>query len=97
MMEVAALFVVFCVVAVGVWGVYMLVKLSDKAKEDQIEAPYKVESISLRDVAVSDGPDAPEGVWSYSAAPTHKRKYTKRSKYWAKKKKAAKKKTRKSK
>jgi hypothetical protein len=108
-----ALYVVFIgLIAFGVWGLYMLMKLSDKAKEaNDEEAPYKLETPGS--VAVSGFGDAPVKHedrdlhkllenWSSSDERKPKRKYTKRSKYWTdKRKKAAarkaKKKTRKSK
>lgn len=104
MMEAAKWFVVFGLVAFGVWGLYMLMKLSDKAKEaNDEEAPYKLETPGS--VAVSGFGDAPvkyedrdlnkilENWGSLDERKTQikytKRKYTKRSKYWTDKRKKA--------
>ena len=101
-MEAAKWFVVFGLVAFGVWGLYMLMKLSDKAKEERSnEAPYKVEPPKSTEQLAVPLPHKPIE-WTFANAPEPKRKYTKRSKYWTdKRKKAAarkaKKKTRKSK
>ena len=77
-MEIFKIIIVVVAMAVAVWVLYTLVKLSDKAKDMPDEAPYKLEA--TEDVAVSDKPE-----WRRV-----KRKYTKRSGYWtAKRKKAA--------
>lgn len=91
-MEIIKIVAVVAALAVVVWGLYMLMKLSDKAREERSnEAPYKIERpMSAEQLAIS------------IAHKSAKRKYTKRSKYWgspqhkAKLKKARKAKARKS-
>jgi len=91
-MEIIKIVAVVAALAVAVWGLYMLMKLSDKAREERSnEAPYKIERpMSAEQLAIS------------IAHKSAKRKYIKRSKYWgspqhkAKLKKARKAKARKS-
>ena len=91
-MEIIKIIAVVASLVAAAWGLYMLMKLSDKAMEDiSNEAPYKIERpMSAEQLAIS------------IAHKSAKRKYTKRSKYWgspqhkAKLKKARKAKARKS-
>jgi hypothetical protein len=94
---------------IAAWVCYMLIKSHEVLKDiEETNAPYKVEPPKYTEqLAVPHKPIE----WTFANAPEKqelrniqfdpmqppKRKYTKRSKYWAKKKKVAKKKTRKSK
>jgi len=68
-MEIIKIVAVVAALAAAVWGLYMLMKISDKARKDRSnEAPYKIERpMSAEQLAVPG---------------KLKRKYTKRSKYW---------------
>lgn len=81
-MEIVKIIAIAVAFAVAVWALYMLVKMSDKAKEERSnEAPYKVEPPkSTEQLAVSLVHKPIE--WTFANAPEPKRKYTKRSKYW---------------
>ena len=80
-MEIIKIIAVAVAFAVAVWVLYMLVKMSDKAKEERSnEAPYKVEPpMSAEQLALPYKPIE----WTFANAPKPKRKYTKRSKYWS--------------
>ena len=69
-MEIIKIVAVVAALAAAVWGLYMLMKISDKARKDRSnEAPYKIERpMSAEQLAVPG---------------KLKRKYTKRSKYWS--------------
>ena len=72
-MEIIKIVAVVAALAAAVWGLYMLMKISDKARKDRSnEAPYKIERpMSAEQLAIS------------IAHKSAKRKYTKRSKYWS--------------
>jgi hypothetical protein len=53
-MEIFKIIIVVVAMALAVWVLYTLVKLSDKAKDMPDEAPYKLEA--TEDVAVSNKP-----------------------------------------
>lgn len=80
-MEIVKIIAIAVAFAVAVWVLYMLVKMSDKAKEERSnEAPYKVEPpMSAEQLALPYKPIE----WTFANAPKPKRKYTKRSKYWS--------------
>ena len=104
-----ALFVVFIsVISFGIWGVYMLVKISGMSKQERDDAqreldrakmPYKVDPPYTTTVVTGIPWGAPVkiegGDVMFDPTQPPKRKYTKRKP--AAKKKVAKKKTRKSK
>lgn len=80
-MEIVKIIAIAVAFAVAVWVLYMLVKMSDKAKEERSnEAPYKVEPpMSAEQLALPYKPIE----WTFANTPKPKRKYTKRSKYWS--------------
>jgi flagellar basal body-associated protein FliL len=90
--EIIKIIAVAVAFAVAVWVLYMLVKMSDKAKEERSnEAPYKIEPPTTEQLALPYEPNKwvfvntePESKRrSFVNAP--KRKYTKRDKaYWKK-------------
>jgi hypothetical protein len=97
-----ALFVVFIgVVSFGIWGVYMLVKISGMSKQERDDAqreldeakrntaPYKVEptpDVAVSDVCEDNSYFRPDHFEPYCKP---KRKYTKRSGFWTDKRKKA--------
>lgn len=104
MMDALQWFLFFVFVAFGVWVLYKMTQISDKARGiNDEEAPYKLEPTP--DVAVSGFGDAPvkcedrdlnkllENWGSLDERKTQikhaKRKYTKRSKFWTDKRKKA--------
>lgn len=86
----AAAVCVIVVVFIGVWCLYVLMELSNKARTQQEElkdeCPYKVEGADpqhpAEDLMISDNPHNPAGTWTYNYPVKAKRKYTKKSKYW---------------
>ena len=82
-MEIVKIIAIAVAFAVAVWVLYMLVKMSDKAKEERSnEAPYKVEPPKSTEQLAVSLPHKPIE-WTFANAPKPKRKYTKRSKYWS--------------
>ena len=82
-MEIVKIIAIAVAFAVAVWVLYMLVKMSDKAKEERSnEAPYKVEPPKSAELLALPLVHKPIE-WTFANAPKPKRKYTKRSKYWS--------------